>query len=98
MTERPGVVPCCATPHCAYVGGCENCRPDQWRAIQVSYGAHRGTWHGQSFEHSRKSLRDLTEYFHNVASELLDAHAEGFRLYDIADNGVIHLCKGRVKR
>lgn len=99
MSDHGGI-PCRATPHCDYVGGCEHCRPDQWRAIDVLYkgNARKGTWYGASFEHARRGVHDIAAVLRDAAAELDAAYAEGFRLYDVADNGVIYLCKGRVKR
>lgn len=82
---------------CQWAGGCENCKPDTWRTLDPrSRQPH--SWHGASFEFARKSVKTLAEYYRQLAAELEQAHADGFRLYDQADNGLIHLAKGRAKR
>lgn len=90
--------PCHGNTFCRVAGGCEECRPDQWRAFRTQLRGREGTYQGHSFEYARAGVRDIAEHLRNLAWNLETAHEDGFRLYDVDDFGVVHLCKGRVKR
>lgn len=89
---------CADKDFCNWAGGCATCRPDTWRAIRPHIVGRRGTWHGQSYEYARESLKHLAAELRDVTSQLDAAHTDGWRLYDVADNGTIYLAKGRVRR
>lgn len=89
---------CTDADFCRWARGCEECRPESWRAIHPHITGRHGTWHGQSYEYARKSLKSLADELRDVTAQLDAAYADGWRLYDVADNGTIHLAKGRVRR
>jgi hypothetical protein len=82
---------------CQWAGGCEICKPDTWRSLDPRTRPS-GSYQGASFEFARKHVKDLAEHYRQLATDLEQAHADGWRLYDMADNGLIHLAKGRAKR
>jgi hypothetical protein len=88
---------CPDSDFCQWAGTCERCRPDQWREFYPSAPRGRGSYRGASYEVARGALRDLAVLYRELADSLDQAHADGFRLYDVADSGLIHAAKGRVK-
>ena len=82
---------------CQWAGGCEICHPETWRSLDPRT-RQSGSWQGASYEFARQSVRALADHYRQLAADLEQSHADGFRLYDVADNGLIHLAKGRAKR
>lgn len=88
---------CTDRDFCQWAGGCEECRPDAWRSL-YPHARPSGSHQGSSYEFARKAVKGLADHYRQLAADLEQAHADGFRLYDVADNGLIHLAKGRAKR
>lgn len=97
-TEPRPESPCRSSTHCRIAGGCEKCQPEQWRTFRAELRGREGTYHGHSFEYARAGVREIANHLHYLASDLLTAHVDGFRLYSVGEDGTIYLCKGRVKR
>jgi hypothetical protein len=88
---------CTDRDFCRWAGGCDNCRPDKWRAVDPRVGAGGGASRGASYELARKRVNELAACHRDTADRLEQAYRDGFRLYGVGDDGVIHLAKGRVK-
>jgi hypothetical protein len=88
---------CTDRDFCQWAGTCEDCHPESWRMIDPSAPRSGGSYQGASYEFARKRLKEMAGYYRRLAAELDQAYTDGFRLYDVADSGVIHAAKGRVK-
>lgn len=91
---------CTSRDFCNYAGGCHECRPDKWRRINPDLvGQHRSASRsGASYEFARKALTTMSADFRRLADEIDAARADGFRLYEIGDDGSAYLVKGRAPR
>ncbi|NUQ98291.1 MAG: hypothetical protein HOY79_17665 [Streptomyces sp.] len=89
--------PCGLDQFCRWAGGCEDCRPETWRAFQPELAHYQGTAQDRSYEDARHAVRQISEHLRSLAFDIDTAMLDGFRLYDVI-NGKIYLCKGRVKR
>lgn len=91
---------CADSAFCNWAGGCHECRPDKWCRIDPELrGHHRSSSrNGASYEFARKALTAMAADFRRLADEIDAARAEGFRLYEIGDDGTAYLVKGRGPR
>lgn len=89
----------CDRDFCRWAGACPGCHPEQRRDFSFHPKALRdhGSYSGASYERARKGLREMAARLRELADELDQAHADGFRLYDVSDYNTVSAAKGRVK-